>query len=82
MAQVVEITTAPKVNRDLLALLSRARVTSSAIQMRPIMEHRRVAIEEMLIAYALKKIYIHKLPHDREGEAMDERLPWESLAIG
>lgn len=69
-------------NADLSALLSRARVTSSAIQMRPIMEHRRVAIEEMLIAYALKKVYIHKLPHDRDGMQLDERLPWESLAIG
>lgn len=69
-------------NSDLLALLSRARVTSSAIQMRPIMEHRRVAIEEMMIAYALKKVYIYKLPYDRDSEAIDEHLPWETVAIG
>jgi hypothetical protein len=35
-------------------------------------------MEEAMIANALKKVFVLKLPRDREPMEIDEILPWES----
>lgn len=58
--------------------LDRTRDYAIMMLRRPISSHRHASMEEAMIANALKKVFVLKLPRDREPMEIDEILPWES----
>jgi hypothetical protein len=57
--------------------MDRARDYTIMMLRRPISSHRHASMEEAMIANALKKVFVLKLPRDREPMEIDEILPWE-----
>lgn len=58
--------------------MQRTRDYTIMMLRRPVSSHRYCAMEEAMIANALKKVFVLKLPRDREPMEIDEMLPWES----
>lgn len=60
------------------AWMKRTRDYTIMMLRRPVSSHRYCSMEEAMIANAMKKVFVLKLPRDREPMEIDEMLPWES----